>query len=51
VIRDDPERERRRTIGVVPRDGRRAPMDIPYPLAIALVAATYGFIAVGAWVM
>ncbi|MFM9858974.1 hypothetical protein RUR49_10840 [Pseudoxanthobacter sp. M-2] len=27
------------------------PMDIPYPLAIALVAATYGFIAVGTWVM
>ena len=27
------------------------PMDIPYPLAIALVAATYGVIAVGAWVM
>lgn len=26
-------------------------MDIPYSLAVALVAATYGFIAVGAWVM
>ena len=26
-------------------------MQIPYPLAIALVAATYGFIAVGAWAM
>jgi len=26
-------------------------MDLPYPLAVALVAATYGVIAVGAWVL